>query len=146
MYCLHNLSWPTIGIVQRYVYEFIICPLYYDTVGPAKTGDINLIKAATDNRNYRGRVNVFTRGDWYNICGTEFYSTEANVICQQLGFGKASSFNSNYGLGLTGRVITNLYCSGYELSITQCQYELDNISTNGSCQASNVIGVTCDIG
>ena len=41
-----------------------------------------------------GRVQVYYKGQWSNICSSGFSKTEANVICHQLGHDGANNFST----------------------------------------------------
>ena len=48
----------------------------------------------TSSSYYYGIVRVYYNNGWGNICNSYFYSsTEANVICHQLGYTGASSYS-----------------------------------------------------
>jgi len=83
---------------------------------------------------------VFVDNTWGTICSTGFDITDAHVICQQLGFPRASNFSTDarFGQGL-GRILTsNLDCLGSERSIDQCRS-----STPEGCSHSMDVGVEC---
>ena len=48
-----------------------------------------------------GRLQIYFRGQWSNICSQGFGATEANVACHQLGYdsaiGYSTSANDMYG-------------------------------------------------
>ena len=41
-----------------------------------------------------GRVQVYYKGQWSNICSSGFGKTEAHVICHQLGYDGANNFST----------------------------------------------------
>ena len=48
----------------------------------------------TSSSYYYGIVQIWYNGQWGNICDDYYYSsTEANVICHQLGYTGASSYS-----------------------------------------------------
>ena len=48
----------------------------------------------TSSSYYYGIVRVYYNNEWSNICDDSYYSsTEANVICHQLGYTGASSYS-----------------------------------------------------
>ena len=88
----------------------------------------------------RGRVEVFVDDTWGTICSTGFDITDAHVICRQLGFPAASSYNTDarYGQG-SGRILaSNLDCLGSESNIDQCES-----SAPVECSHSMDVGVDC---
>ena len=73
-------------------------------LGPSNGAIILSRYNASSNSYYYGVVRVWDNG-WGNICDDSAYSsTEANVICHQLGYTGASSYSR---AGLTGY---NNYC------------------------------------
>ncbi|EDV28344.1 uncharacterized protein TRIADDRAFT_53907 [Trichoplax adhaerens] len=151
--CLHGgtctnkfRAHPTFaGVILSY-YECQCQQAYFGSScekGPAKHGDIDLVRPSVTSPDSTGRVRVYLHGNWYSICNDNFTTSAANVVCQQLRYGKSLIYSNRYGESLTGRMIRNLRCTGYEFSISQCQYSLDNITTTGVCQKENAIGVSC---
>ena len=49
------------------------------------------IRLAGASRPTEGRVEVFSHGSWGTICGERFDMIDADVICKELGYAKASS-------------------------------------------------------
>ena len=66
--------------------------------GPSSHGAIRLVRNGTTSSNYTsGVVQVWLNGQWGNICydDSSFGSGEADVVCHQLGWSGASSYNSS---------------------------------------------------
>ena len=91
-----------------------------------------------------GRVEVFHSGRWGTICKTGFTMHDANVICRQLGFESANSFNgqSIYGAGSGAIWLETPGCVGNEMKLAECRHRgLGNVST--TCTHVHDIGVEC---
>ena len=62
----------------------------------AANGPIQLWRSGVASLSFTsGRVQLFFDREWGNICrGTTFSSTEADVVCHQLGYTGATDFSS----------------------------------------------------
>ncbi|RDD45649.1 Deleted in malignant brain tumors 1 protein [Trichoplax sp. H2] len=109
--------------------------------GPPKNGDANIIPEADSDGSF-GRVEIFLQGSWQTVCHRNFSEGAANVICQQLGWAKAN-YISSYHSSATGKIgMVNVRCSGYEPSLTACQY--DSSSAESVCDHSNDVAIICN--
>ena len=87
-------------------------------------------------------------GEWGGICGNGFNITDANVICNMLGFPSAiaavtfPSAGFLYGNAPSGTnfVLDNLGCMGNESSVFDCPH---SGQFNVNCKASKISGVQC---
>ena len=64
-------------------------------IGPASNGVVRLYhNGVTSSSYYYGIVQIWYNGQWGNICDDDDYDQyEADVICHQLGYTGASSYN-----------------------------------------------------
>ena len=64
-------------------------------IGPASNGVVRLYhNGSTSSFYYYGIVQIWYNGEWGNICDDDDYDQyEADVICHQLGYTGASSYN-----------------------------------------------------
>ncbi|XP_075900741.1 scavenger receptor cysteine-rich domain-containing protein DMBT1-like isoform X2 [Nelusetta ayraudi] len=71
-----------------------------------------------------GRVEVFYRGQWGTVCDDEWGLKDGNVVCRQLGCGKAVSApgSAYFGRGSGPIWLDNVECSGEESAITHCTH------------------------
>ena len=69
--------------------------IFYNLADVAQNGAIILYRNGyTSSSYYYGIVRVYYSNGWGNICDDSYYSsTEANVICHQLGYTGASSYS-----------------------------------------------------
>ena len=69
--------------------------IFYNLADVAQNGSITLYRNGyTSSSYYYGIVRVYYIKGWGNICDDSYYSsTEANVICHQLGYIGASSYS-----------------------------------------------------
>ncbi|NXE16713.1 DMBT1 protein, partial [Lophotis ruficrista] len=70
-----------------------------------------------------GRVEVFYGQRWGTVCDDEWDLVEAEVVCRQLGCGKALSANhgAHFGQGSGPIWIDNVNCTGTEAALSQCR-------------------------
>lgn len=47
-----------------------------------------------DPGSYRGRLEIFHNGEWGTVCGNRFDQVSADVVCQQLGYNRASEYGT----------------------------------------------------
>ena len=89
-----------------------------------------------------GRVEIYYNSRWGTVCDDSWDSTDAGVVCRQLGLG------SN-GIILTGSSVTdgtgsiwldNVHCTGTETHILNCPS--NSIGTH-NCQHHEDAGVRC---
>ena len=73
----------------------LIWCIIIDTDFPDGNGPIRLYRnGVTSSSYYYGIVQIYINNDWGNICDDIYYrSTEAHVICHQLGYTGASSYS-----------------------------------------------------
>ncbi|KAG9349015.1 hypothetical protein JZ751_029333 [Albula glossodonta] len=87
----------------------------------------------------RGRVEVFTQGQWGTICDDSFDTLDGTVICKMLGYQRASSVYT--ATGGSGRIwLDDLRCTGSETNIFQCPH--NGIGVN-NCSHNEDAGVSC---
>ncbi|XP_019849144.1 PREDICTED: deleted in malignant brain tumors 1 protein-like [Amphimedon queenslandica] len=107
--------------------------------GTCTNGDIRLITAS-----YRsfGRVEFCIYNQWGTICDDGWDSSDARVVCRQLGFDTSLysySCCANYGRGSVPIRIRNVGCSSSYSSLSSCSYTLGSYR----CSSSEVAGVEC---
>ena len=106
------------------------------------TSTLRLADGTTTNR---GRVEIYHEGQWGTLCDDDWDSTEAAVVCRQLGFSGVVSFDggvTEYGQG-EGPILSAIDCTGTESSVEECTWEVwDTII----CGHSEDVGVTCQAG
>ena len=90
-----------------------------------------------------GRVEVNYNGEWGTVCDDGWDSSDAGVVCRQLGFGSYGlSLNYAYfGQGSGSIWLDNVQCTGNESALVSCGHPGINITR--SCSHSEDAGVRC---
>ena len=102
--------------------------------------EIRLVGSSTY---YEGRVEVYHNGEWGTVCDDGWSSTDAGVVCRQLGLGTygRSRNSAYYGQGSGPIWLDYVYCTGSESIITSCGHLGFNVTR--SCSHSEDAGVRC---
>ena len=84
-------------------------------------------------------------GVWGTVCDYGWDFTDAQVVCSQLGFGKATAamHNAFYGEGIGQTWLYNLNCVGNEGTIGNCSH---NGWGYAYCSHGDDAGVKCSSG
>ncbi|XP_046543290.1 scavenger receptor cysteine-rich type 1 protein M160-like [Haliotis rubra] len=122
-----NCSKPSSSYSCYTSYASILCDDKPDTEAP-----ITEIKVSED-----GRVLVKRHGYWGTVCGSGWTETDANVVCQALGYD--AGFNqTKYRSQSDPQWLGQVNCTGSEKSLTDCK------AGDGKCwSSSKVAAVKC---
>ena len=97
------------------------------------------------NQTNQGRVELLINGTWGTVCDDGWDLQDANVVCRQLGFGRALTAvkSAAFGRGQGNIWMNNVRCTGDESAITQCAH---NGLEKGNCSHSKDAGAVCATG
>uniref|UniRef100_A0AAY5ET83 SRCR domain-containing protein n=1 Tax=Electrophorus electricus TaxID=8005 RepID=A0AAY5ET83_ELEEL len=89
-----------------------------------------------------GRLEVYHNAVWGSICDDQWDIRDAEVVCRQLGCGKALSANGSAAFGAGEGVIwlNRVECRGDEIHLWDCSYSLKN---HTDCSHKEDAGITC---
>ncbi|XP_075829636.1 T-cell differentiation antigen CD6 isoform X4 [Microtus pennsylvanicus] len=85
-----------------------------------------------------GQVEVYFRGVWSTVCDSEWYSSEAKVLCRSLGCGSEVDRPRGLPHSLKGRMYYS--CEGEEPTLSKCSWRFNN---SFLCRQSLAARVVC---
>jgi len=94
---------------------------------------------------YEGRVEVYHNGEWGTVCDDGWDLNDAQVVCNELDYGKAIAARDNayYGQGSGTVWLDSVNCLGTEYTIGICSHRGWGESYYGH---SSDAGVQCSTG
>ena len=88
---------------------------------------------------------MYYNGAWGTVCDDLWSTTDARVVCKQLGYetdGVIAYSRAEFGQGTSSIILDNLFCSGSEASIFDCPHNGVGVH---NCDHSEDAGVFCAI-
>ena len=103
--------------------------------------DVQVRLVGDSGLNSTGRLEVLYKGVWGTVCKYNFDKNDADVICRQLGFPYAISWDArSYGKGFGKIWLNDVNCNGRETSIASCHHNGWGIN---KCEHKQDAGLTC---
>lgn len=84
-----------------------------------------------------GQVEVYFRGVWSTVCDSEWYSSEAKVLCRALGCGSEVDRPRGLPHSLKGRMYYS--CKGEEPTLSSCSWRFNNSYLCSQSLAARVV-------
>ena len=83
-----------------------------------------IVRLANGPTKYEGRVEVHYNGIWGTVCDDLWDLNDAQVVCNELGLGKAVAARTHafYGQGSGQIWLDNVKCAGTEAIIRNCSH------------------------
>ena len=130
--------------IVMYPFFIVMCPMYLQySIILTYINYIDNIRLVDGNGPSQGRLEVYYRGEWGTVCDDLFDINEANVVCRQLGYRRATRWHDRayFGRG-TGTIwLDNLTCGGTETRLHECGS--NGIGVN-NCGHNEDVGVVCE--
>ena len=103
-------------------------------------GTVRLVGGTTIQQ---GRVEIWHNSQWNTVCDESWDITDANVVCQQLGYkgAVAAQQSAHFGQGSGQILLGHLQCSGREASLLECSHAGINVH---NCGHGEDASVTCE--
>ena len=103
---------------------------------------VHLVNGPTE---YEGRVEVYHSGEWGTVCDDGWDLNDAQVVCNELGVGRAiaAKHGAYYEKGGGNIWLDNVNCIGTELAIRNCSHRGWG---NYNCDHKKDAGVQCTSG
>ena len=110
---------------------------------------VTIVRFVNGSTKYEGRVEVHHNGVWGTVCDDGWDLNDAQVICNELGLGKAltAAHNAAYGEGSGQIWLDDVNCVGTEWTIRNCSHSgwgyhncYHNEDASVQCTAGNFDG------
>ena len=101
------------------------------------------VRLTGSSRSNEGRVELYYNGEWGTVCDTDWDLRDSNVVCRQLGLGRALTY-SNSIPGKGSILLSGVRCNGSEEGLAQCLSDGVFRRTSGNCSHSDDVYISCE--
>ena len=132
----------TVAIMKMLAYNVQVIAFYNYVCMLSYYFTAFMLRLVNGSTGYEGRVEVHYNGEWGTVCDDGWDLNDAQVVCRQLGLGPAIAATGDafFGQGSGHIWLSNLNCTGTELSIQDCLHSgLGTVE----CDHTGDAGVKC---
>lgn len=102
-------------------------------------------RLAGGSNHSEGRVEIKVGEQWQTVCGLGFDDIDANIVCNQMGYGEVLSTslgNDRYGIATGTALVKNVNCNSNFQLMYQCASEVVP-DGDPQCTSDNDVGIVC---
>ena len=139
---VYIIMYATVKSVPLFLVLYIIYVCIHTYVCNHFCYAVRLVDGPTE---YEGRVEVYHNGEWGTVCDNGWDLNDAQVVCNELGGGRAiaAKHGSFYEKSSGNIWLDDVRCIGTELTIRSCSH---NRWGSYNCGHSQEAGVQCTSG
>lgn len=132
-------SWAWPAMMRPAKFLSVCCPR---ALAGAPTPGLARTRLVNGSSSCSGRVEVLHNSTWGTVCDKGWNLTEAQVVCEEVGCGRAVSARAGaaFGQGSGPIWLENVMCAGTEAALSLCRAELWG---SRDCHHTEDAGVEC---
>ena len=91
---------------------------------------------------------MYVNNEWGTVCDDGWSTTDAQVVCRQLGYGSPLSApgNARFGQGTLRILLDDVSCTGSETSLASCSHSGIGVHNCGHSEDASVVCSAGELG